>query len=100
MGSQGLWALWATRPLISSSRPQRGWSAGLELESVAVDSTQLNPLPRYIRTSCRDGCNLLPMLPVYSVTYVACSYPFDPPPDQGEGGVGVTRQLPVNTWTK
>ena len=42
MGSQGLWALWATRPLISSSRPQRWWSAGLELESEAVDSTQLN----------------------------------------------------------
>src|ERR1700687_3264972 len=31
-------------------------------------------LPRHVRTSCRGSSNLLPMLPVYSVTYVAGSY--------------------------
>ncbi len=40
--SQRLWALWATRPPTSSSSLQRRTSARFELESDAIDTTQLH----------------------------------------------------------
>src|SRR5258708_12873167 len=40
--SQRLWALWATRSVVSSSRAERPAPTWFKLESEAVDGTELN----------------------------------------------------------
>ena len=40
--SQRLWALWATRSVVSSSRAERPARTWFKLESEAVDGTELN----------------------------------------------------------